>query len=266
VGDPAAVLRWRTLTGLETPERASRPPTVLVVDRADRLATPALGALLAGAEDGAAKVVLVEGGTAPARSPRSAALDRLRETIGAAEPGLGHRPPVLSETVERWWRAGGDRALMVAAGPAEVDALNTLARQRLAATVPLQAAVAKIAGLPVHGGDRLVALQRGTVPTGTRGTIATVDPGLGAAQVIWDTGASQLLDRRSPRVGHGYAVTPALVRGGPAPLVVLGDHLHLGRHTERVVAMEDARRVPARRQPAREREREHHRDAGLALW
>ena len=42
----AAAARWEALTGLVPPDRAGATPTVVVVDRADRMSTPTLGALV----------------------------------------------------------------------------------------------------------------------------------------------------------------------------------------------------------------------------
>ncbi|HLI24337.1 MAG TPA: MobF family relaxase, partial [Acidimicrobiales bacterium] len=83
-----AAARWEALTGLGAHRPEGPAPTVMIVDRADRMATPQLGSLLAEAAADAVKVVLVVGGTAPVRHPpRSAVLERLAAGLGLVVPG-----------------------------------------------------------------------------------------------------------------------------------------------------------------------------------
>lgn len=261
LAEPSAGARWRALTGLEAP--AERHPTVLVVDRADRMATPDLGRILAAAQDELAKVILVSGGTSPPRRvPRSAVI----ESLPAVEPG--GRPPTLERAAADWAKRTdrGRPALMVAAGPAEVIALNAAARRHLIAAGSLRGPEVTAAGLGLREGDQLVALRKSLARSGEFGRVVAVDPATRQAQVRWADGPLETLGTQPfPAVGHGYAVTPGLVRPGDAELVAVGEHLRLGKQSSRVVATWRAPDLwlPPELSPTIGRQRE--RDSGLAL-
>ena len=197
-----ATARWEALTGLFPPERAGATATVVVVDRADRMSTPTLGALLAGAAADGAKVVLVEGGTSPARGqPRSAALTEIAAVSGRLiaaplEVGPARHPAITqtSPTGVEWsvaadgsdalsqllaaWAAAPER-LMVAPGASEVELLNGAAREHLGRSGTLSGPSVDIEGLALRAGERVVALRRGAVPAGTIGVLRAA-PGAGS--------------------------------------------------------------------------------------
>ncbi len=250
--EPAAAKRWRALTGLDGPERTAGRATVTIVDRADRLATPELAAMLAAAEMEAGKVVLVAGGTSPARpAPRSAVFDAVRAGIGQLDPGVAHAGRttgrVMTDVVADWSQRapGSPTPLMVAAGAAEVEALNAAARQRLVAAGVITGPAVSSGEVSLQAGDRVVTLRRRRVPAGTLGRVTEVDQRTGTAGVRWTDGTVERLDGHSRGVGYGYAVTPALVRPGGPALLAVGDHLRLGADAPQVVATWRARRHQA---------------------
>jgi conjugative relaxase-like TrwC/TraI family protein len=225
-----AAARWEALTGLAAHRPEDPAPTVMIVDRADRMATPQLGALLAGAALDGAKVVLVAGGTSPIRQrPRSAVLEGLAAALGTVIPGP---PPELSppaaphpasRVLDGWQGAHPStprRPLMVAGGAAEVAALNGAARQRLIRDGRLPGAVVSAGSLAVRAGERVIALRRrGFVPAGALGTVALGD---GGVTVRWDQRPSEVVGAGGAPLGYGYATTPGYVRAGGPPLLLLG--------------------------------------------
>lgn len=269
-----AAARWEAATGLDTRERTASTPTVLIVDRADRWSTPQLGALLADAAADGTKVVLVEGGTSPARQvPRSAALREMADALGRLDPGvapslqaavqarfmtsphqlpdpagtLGQAPSGFrcdAELLARWNAArlsGAGMPLMVAAGPAEAAVLNGAARALLRAGGALRGEGSQLGGLAVHDGERVVALRRqGTITAGTLGYVSIATNGEVALR--WEgTQRPQTLRPAVTALGYGYATTPSYLRqraGGPAPpdLLVRGDPVRLGVDAARVRA------------------------------
>jgi conjugative relaxase-like TrwC/TraI family protein len=268
----AAAARWQALTGLTA---GRRPPgeasaTVVVVDRADRLATPRLGALLAEAATDGAKVVLVAGGTSPPRrQPRSAVLTGLGEQLGVLNPGLtpalGPAPAgaalspatgqaAAAAVLGAWDQPGvtpDRRPAMVAAGPAEAAALNHAARLRLATEGHLAGGLHHAGGLAVQAGERVMALRRRPgVPAGTLGTVE-VDGGRVA--VRWDgpaaggaggdhgNGRLEPAAPGSPVLGYGYATTPAFLRRAGPPLLVWGPARLVGDHADRLLETAQAR-------------------------
>jgi hypothetical protein len=126
---PLAARRWKALAGLDAHAAGSALPSVLIVDRADRRPTAELAALLDDAAGAGTKVVLVEGGTQPARRaalsggltalgarlgrvvPESLDVGSLGVTAGLAAGRIGRSPSgrhALEQVVATW--AGFDLA------------------------------------------------------------------------------------------------------------------------------------------------------------
>lgn len=266
-GSSRAAARWEALTGLVPARRAPATPTVVVVDRADRLSTPELGTLLAEAAVDGAKVVLVWGGSSPARSsPRSEALGQLATALGRLDPpwpagpsGAVH-PPVqlagptgtlsaalsgrdsVAHLLDAWETRSrrGPPPLLVAAGAAEVELLNLASRHRLVRLGTLSGPEVTVGGLVVAAGDRILALRGAGVPAGTLGQVREVAPDGSGAQVEWPAGRGRRAGGDGPdlvavpastapgTLGYGYATTPALLRGPHPDLLVLGDPRRVG--------------------------------------
>jgi hypothetical protein len=272
---PKAEAQWRALTALQPPHPDGPTPTVLVVDCADRLATPELGELLAAARRDATKVVLVVGGTQAARSqPRSGALARIIDSCVPVIPGL---PPALETMRHPAWAVDGDRlvtlsghdalghlfsawvarqpdasTMMLGSGRTDVAALNDAARRHLAATGVLRGPERTVAGLVLREGERVLTLARGA---GALGTVLALDRG--SVAVRWDSGLESTLDRRRVRdLGYGYATTPALLRpgrAGPAVLLGLGGREVLGADARLAATWEVAPTQPRFLTRARDR-------------
>ncbi|MGH9055681.1 MAG: MobF family relaxase [Acidimicrobiales bacterium] len=286
---PDSASRWAALAGLghAGAGQASLPgagltgaeaghPAVVVVDQADRLATPRLISILDDAQGAGTKVVLVEGGTLPRMtwvcSAGLADLDAhrggldptlvdswgvpdlpgsCRDSPGRARPGVvgpdqetircgtGHDAARLLVGVwDRQW-AGPAPAMLVGLGPAEAAGLNRAARDVLAREGSLLGPLLDLpGGRRLQAGDRVVALARlsGAVPFGSLGWVVQVQPDRGSATVRWP-GAVTALDRWVlSRVGHGYAVTPAVAARMADPLLLLGRPEALGADRARILA------------------------------
>src|SRR5262249_4532869 len=146
-------------------------PDVLIVDRADRLTTRQLAALVAAAAQEAQKVVLVEGGTlSPARQPLSVGFAGLAGQV----PPLDLLPPgrMIAAAVDRWFRgqAAGQETVLVGLGPAEVGALNAAARDRLVRAGTVEGPAMEAYGRTFQAGDRILALRQGAGHSGAVGT------------------------------------------------------------------------------------------------
>jgi hypothetical protein len=210
----------------------------LVVDRADRLATPQLATLLEEARRAAVKVVLLEGGSAPARRlPRSGAFVGLLSRHEAIDPGppppveaVGHRGlsedgkttatlsgvDAIGQLFQAW--AQHSRSMMVVEGVPETMVLNAAARRALAATGQLQGPEMVLDGRALRAGERVMALARGA---GALGTITALDGQ--SATVRWDSGLeATLTPQAAGRLGYGYAATPRYALRGDAVLLGLG--------------------------------------------
>ena len=204
--------RWRALTALQTGVSAGTGyeaasgrsgQRVLVVDAADHLSPKSLVSLLDRAASSRTKVVLVLGGSVPGKGPSVArSLDRLAEQQPAG-PSPGPEPPLLqgpangaislpgivvqgslsgadamAHTIEAWAGAvsrGDPPPLMVAFGPAEVEALNLAARPlwlELRATgaqvAGAQVAGAQVAGAQVAAGQMAAAQVAGAQVAGAQ--------------------------------------------------------------------------------------------------
>ncbi len=247
-----AASRWRALTGVAgrdaVDETNREAPSVLVVDRADRATTTELTTVLAGATRDGATVVLVEGGTLPARRRAiSEGLEGAAADLGRIGPSFADRddlalagatPRAVDRLMRAWEASGepGDRAVLVGLGPAECDLLNDRARSRLRTAGVIGGPDAVIGGRRYAPGDRVVTLRRSSIPAGTYGRIEGVNRQAGTIEVAWAGGGHQIVGRQTaPRIGHAYATTPAMLRLNPGPVMVLGNRADIGRHAGRVV-------------------------------
>jgi conjugative relaxase-like TrwC/TraI family protein len=249
------ISRWTALAGLRQPGPGVRVG-VIVVDRADRRTSAELLDLLSRAERTNARVVLVEGGTLPARgTPRSAALEGLKglsghretdsqvplpviELEGPARPSpTAHRSgrivatatmaDALDTIVDRWATfQGGRRPVMVALGPPEAEALNRLARNTLVAAGEVGTNQVVIGGRCFAPGDRVLARRPGPAPSASLGTVESVTSTPPAVSVRWNDQADRAgrVDAwRAQHLVHGYAVTAGVATRLSEPLLLLGD-------------------------------------------
>jgi len=245
--------RWQALGCLEPP-RPDRPPQVVIVDRADRLSTPQLHAVIDGATRAGSKVVLVEGGTLPPRHRGlSSAFEQLCSTARPAPPlpdapgGIspfgvgplavcGDSEGALARTVGGWAERRGD-TVMVGLGPAEVVELNRRARRVLGREQELSGPELTLAGRSFAAGDRVIPLGRPAGRPGAEGRVVAVDRRSHRVVVDWGEGAPELFDHwRGRHLGHAYALTPRGLGLRAGPVVLLGAAHHLGVHARRVVA------------------------------
>ncbi len=249
----SALRRWEALSALRPPG-PGEVPSVLVVDRADRRPSPELRTLIAQAGATGTRLVLVEGGTLPARhQPASGALPEL---LGARGPGheaaMAHpgracavtvtcHPPAVSGAalacslgvgttdaigalVDRWADTPpGGRPMLVGLGPAEVEALNAEARSRLADRGEVHGPELRADGRVYQAGDRVMALRRLGVGAGTFGTVVAVDSQRARLHVEWPKGTARIDRHDARRIGHGYAATPSRVATTGMELLLLGD-------------------------------------------
>jgi conjugative relaxase-like TrwC/TraI family protein len=252
---PAVVSRWMALTALDAPD-ADRPPAFLVVDRADRRTSGELSVLLESASTTGTKVILVSGGTLPAR----------RRALSEALPGLDHLelprsltnevlparasigptpertlspldPPVaacsgrvvvvssardaVAAVVDRWVaHEPGRRPLMIGLGPPEVEALNAAARDRLRDAGALGPEVT-VGGRSFAVGDRVISRHSGPGALGATGTVTEISRSPAALTVRWDAVA----DRADPATADISTVdistpevAPAAPEAGPTML------------------------------------------------
>ncbi|MGD0808786.1 MAG: MobF family relaxase [Acidimicrobiales bacterium] len=269
--------RWRALTSLQpagmsggsTELRGGPGKRVLVVDAADRLSPTNLADLLDRALATRTKLVLVPGGTVPSRGASLArSLDELLE--GHAGAGLAQFPTALTLGPERagpvvalrgvlargalsgtsamahllasWSGAlrSEPSALMVAFGPAEVEALNNAARGLLGLGSTGEAREVTLGRNSYATGDHVIALRRiGDARSASRGTVVALEArGL---TVEWHGGAgswrSQVGHEHAGSLGYGYATTVPYLRAGDAgqqSLMVLGDPAELAGRSARV--------------------------------
>ncbi len=190
--------RWRALAALEPPPPAPGHATVVVVDNAERWPTSDLHRVTADATARLAKVVLLDGGTAPRRRrAESPAFEALRQTLPVIDAGpvidtaspTGVRPisdawplrhPVveagrdatvivagsgraaMDHVVSDWHRRrlAGERPRMVALGPEEAEHLNAMARAIRIRTGELSGPSVEIGGRSYRAGDEVAALRR----------------------------------------------------------------------------------------------------------
>jgi hypothetical protein len=257
--DARTAARWQALTGLDPPPEAPRRATVLIVDRADRLATADLHRILSDGLARNSKVVLVDGGTgAPSREPASPAFTALRQRVPSVdvptERELALTRPRASEVVRGgrdhavavapspqsamaglvadWARAREGRApppVMVALGPQEAEYLNAAARAHRQAMGELSGPAVRAGSREFQVGDEVRALRRrpelGRVPAGTTGVVTAVDAAGQRLTVRWPATTVTLSATALPRsaVVHAYATTPVYARRHAGPLLALGD-------------------------------------------
>jgi conjugative relaxase-like TrwC/TraI family protein len=242
---------------------------VLVVDAADRLSPTTLAKLLDRATSTRTKLVLVPGGTVPSRGASMArSLDELIEGhavagLGEVPTGLTHGPEqagpevalpgilargalsgtgAMAHLLANWSGAlrSGPAPLMVAFGPAEVEALNNAARGLLGFGIPGGAAELPLGRHSYAVGDRVLALRRiGPAPSATLGTVVGLETrGL---TVEWrgasGTWRSEVGREHSGSLGYGYATTVPYLRCCDAEresLMVLGDPTELASRSAQV--------------------------------
>jgi conjugative relaxase-like TrwC/TraI family protein len=228
----ADTARWTALTALQTPD-PDRPPAVLVVDRADRRTSAELAPLLESARAQGAKVILVAGGTLPARRAAiSGAFEGLEHQALPLTPTGPHRAPggptpedaqqarrhhapvtarsgrmvavstagdAVAAVVDQWEAHPVEhRPLMVGLGPPEVEALNAAARQRLRADGTLGAEL-HAGGRSFAVGDRVISRHSRPGALGSTGTITAVSESPAAVTVRWDA---------RPSLNPGAEATP----------------------------------------------------------
>jgi hypothetical protein len=127
---------------------------------------------------------------------------------------------------------------MVTLGPEEATALNTLARQVLAAQGKLSGPSVRAGRHEWRAGDEIRVLRSdqrlGPVAAGAVGTVASVDPEAASVSIRWAHATSDISAptlARSP-VTYAYATTPAYARAAPGPVFALGDP---GQHHEAAI-------------------------------
>ncbi len=272
-----AAARWQALTGLNAWKPGPYPPDVLIIDRADRMTSRQLAEVAGVARRGAAKLVLVEGGSlSPAHHPTSMvfaalaaeapALDlvvdgpRATRSVGMLTSAT-QLHGAIEAAVERWAaeRAAGRQPILVGLGPAEAGALNASARARVGRSGQLDGPVLEAHGRAYQAGDRVLALRQGAGRAGAVGTVREVDPGRRTMTIGWDGGPPAVVDRfAARRIAHGYATTPGYLGRIPGPVIALGDTRLLGAQKARVVeavviapALRRTRDVELHRTPAR---------------
>ena len=246
--------RWAALADLPGPPDPPARASVTVVDRADRLSTSALHALVDDAARRGAKVVLLPGGTGrPGARSGSPALDVLVERLGpvllgpdqvdptragrAATAGRDHTvvvAPTAADVVRRLlddWQAGRSDALppaMVALGPDEAEHLNRLARSRLVRSGDLSGPALQAGGRELQVGDEVRVLRRVPrlgLPVGMTGVVTHVDLARGQAVLQWPERATvaTVASLAGRWWAHAYATTPAYLRhDAPGPVIALG--------------------------------------------
>jgi len=238
---------------------------VLVVDAADRLSPKTLANLLDRASSTRTKLVLVPGGTVPSLGASLArSLDQLIEdhsVVGLAQSPAGSTiapdragPEValhgilargalsgtgaMAHLLAGWSNAlrSEPAAMMVAFGPAEVEALNNAARRLLG----LGGAELPLGRHSYAVGDHVLALRRiGQARSATQGTVVALETrGL---TVEWQgpSGAwrSQVGPEHAGSLSYGYATTIPYLRSCDPErrsLVVLGDPTELASRAARV--------------------------------
>ncbi|MGC8625968.1 MAG: MobF family relaxase [Acidimicrobiales bacterium] len=256
-------------------DRGRTRQRVLVVDAADHLSPLALAKLVDEAGASTTKLVLVVGGTQPGRGPcLSSSLDRLQDELaqgalhelpepgqllaagptggfslatgqlpanpGISVPGIGVSGAFTGMDaiahLTAAWRSQGGRAVMVAYGPPEAEALNVLARSALLATGALGNGTVLARQAP-HGyqpdalkaslptgrppvvrlgsreyalGEKVMALRRfGTVRAATWGSVVAL--GRASVTVEWSSvrgpARSEVGPEQAASLGYGYATT-----------------------------------------------------------
>lgn len=261
--------RWQVLTGLERPTSGSGQPTVVIVDNADRWSTANLHQVVVDATSRQAKVVLLDGGSAPRQArAESPAMETLRSTpsvieVGRAPPartaGLGPGPPprpvvragaenrvivtdrmsaAVDQLVADWHQArrAGKTPRMVALGPEEAEHLNRQARAQLQAAGELKGPEVEVSGRGFQVGDDVLALRKDgrlQVTKGkTTGRVTAVDPERQQLTIQWsgrDDEVTVTAGKHKLPLAHGYATTPPYLRGNTAAPVLSWGHLEAFR-------------------------------------
>ncbi|MGI8491138.1 MAG: relaxase domain-containing protein, partial [Acidimicrobiales bacterium] len=273
-GSPAAARRWEAITSLKAltaDARVTRPGEsrderfaglgVLIVDRADRHPTGELSDLVDWSRRRAVKVVLLEGGTQPARRQAiSAGMTGTGDLLGRVQTGPGpdielarSSPGAVLPTpsthlsgaeaaghlLETWWsqHLGGAEIRMVAMGPAETEVLNAAARSRLVSAGEIGGQGLQAGRRCYQAGDRVMGIRRAAVQAGTLGRVVEVDGPHKTMTIDWGGGWHTTIDRHdAARISHAYATTPAMLRLLDGPVAVLGPPSSLGHHARRVRA------------------------------
>lgn len=252
VNTPSAgsAIRWAVLASTAIYRRGENFD-VLVVDQADRRSSADLLLIAGEARRQRAQLILVEGGTLPRlASPASRGLVESPSRIvdvpalepWACTPNREGEPRGISPEIQptgrryaaavlaRWRELSnlGVDAVMVGLGVEETSALNAAVLAERWGRRPHDGSDSRrpSAG-PLWGqGDRVVMLSSRDrlVPFGTRGTVVTTGCHLADVSVRWDggDGSSPKAPNSHDRLGHAYALTPAVAARTTASLVVLG--------------------------------------------
>lgn len=254
----ASAQRWRALSALAASSLDRVNASIAIIDQADRLIPSELADLVTKASREGLKLVLVEGGTLPARRwPLCEGLELLGERIGACPPGdcpapqpqaptlengsvavLASLPAAVGHLLDRWdqtRRSGEGAPWLVGLGPAEAEALNTWARARLSAEGKLTGAEITVSGRPFRVGERVLSLRRTLAPAGSLGEVVQVDPERGMLHLRWPDRATQTVGPHdAAAIAHGYATTPRMLRLMEGEALLLGHSEALGHQSTRV--------------------------------
>ena len=258
--DQRSAARWQAMTALGPPPPRPAHTTVVAVDGADRCSTAELHRILSDGVARNAKVVLIDGGTNPARrQAASPAMEALRAALpglqcGRAGPEAALAPagPVVragrdaavtithdgptaaSQLIAEWQHArthpGPGIPTMVALGPDEAEYLNAAARILLSRSGVLAGPTITAGRHQFQAGDVVRALRRdarlGAARAGTVGIVTAVDPERSRVTIGWPSGDISLAAAQLARapLTHAYATTPAYLRGAKqGPVLCLGD-------------------------------------------
>ncbi|MDQ1391421.1 MAG: hypothetical protein QOF30_398 [Acidimicrobiaceae bacterium] len=269
--------RWRTLAALEPPSQSPTHPTVVLVDNAERWSTNDLHQVTADAAARNAKVVLLDGGSAPRRDrAESPAMETLRVNLTAIDAGPeppsipdltgSARQPIVRAGLDgavtlaptgqaamdqliRDWRRGwtaGDRPRMVALGPEEAEHLNGMARAIRAQAGELRGPSVMVGERSFQAGDEVLALRRdaslGAVRGATRGRVTAVDAAAKSVTVQWQG----LDERRTVTSGQSGTRSPPLAHSYATTPAYLRDG-----HDGPILSLGDVEAVAPRLHPDR---------------
>jgi hypothetical protein len=133
------------------------------------------------------------------------------------------RDTAQRQLVDAWREAtrNGDHAIMLAPRRSDVDQLNALARQQLAADRTLRGVVLTVDGTSLQRGDRVVTLHNDYdlgVCNGTLSTISKIHRRSGEITIRPDHGKTRRISAaylQDGHVVHGYAITSTKPKASP---------------------------------------------------